>query len=179
MRASELAADARPMEESIATLLESYGFELTAGETPYATAARWLAASEADWVRLAVLEALHQGRYKAISVEQILLAWQRRGKPVYHFTPEFERFICHNPPQRHTPAISASPLPPPLDCPPASLSGEIVSFSPLPNASELLAKLQEAARQEAADRDAGERADQPLKSDDGDESDDSDPLAAN
>lgn len=143
------------MEESIAMLLESYGFELTAGETPSATAARWLAAAEADWVRLAVLEALHQGRYKTISVEQILRAWQRRAAPVYHFAPEFERFICQNLPQRHASAQPTSP-PPTRGCPPPAPPTEIASFSPLPDGSELFAKLQAAARQEAADRsDAG------------------------
>lgn len=128
------------MEESISALLESYGFELAAGETPQTTATRWLAATEAAWVRLAILEALHQGRYKAISVEQILRAWQRRGTPACHFTPDFERFICQNLPRRHPAKPERrSPEPP----------GEIAAFQPDPDLSELHIKLQEAARQEA------------------------------
>lgn len=171
------------MEESIATLLESYGFELTPGETPNATATRWLAAAEADWVRLAVLEALHQGRYKAISVEQILRTWQRRGEPIYHFTPEFERFICQKLPQRHLPVVP--PPPPsllfPLERPPLGPSGEIASFSPLPDGSELFAKLQEAARQEAANLPGSEGAndaqERPIGEVVADESDDAGPAA--
>ena len=48
----------------------------------------------ADWIRAAVIEALHQGRYKAISVDQLLRAWQRRQEPIRHFSHDFERMIC-------------------------------------------------------------------------------------
>ena len=48
------------------------------------------------WIRLAVVEALYQGRYKVISVEQILNLWLRRGHPTFHFNREFERMICNN-----------------------------------------------------------------------------------
>ena len=47
-------------------------------------------------IRLAVVEALYQGRYKAISVEHILDCWRRRGQPNFHFSLEFERLICQN-----------------------------------------------------------------------------------
>lgn len=53
----------------------------------------WLSIYPADWIRLAIVEALYQGRYKAVSVEQILRLWQRRKQPLYHFNPEFERII--------------------------------------------------------------------------------------
>lgn len=46
-----------------------------------------------DWVRLAVVEALYQGRYKVISVQQILDIWRRRGKVVSHFNREFEAIV--------------------------------------------------------------------------------------
>ncbi|HAO10786.1 MAG TPA: hypothetical protein DCQ51_06355, partial [Planktothrix sp. UBA8407] len=46
-----------------------------------------------------ILESLYQGRYKAISVEHILIYWQRRGQKIHHFTPDFERLICHSFPQ--------------------------------------------------------------------------------
>ncbi|MEO0948281.1 MAG: hypothetical protein AAFY11_09085 [Cyanobacteria bacterium J06641_5] len=135
------------MEESIATLLESYGFELTAGETPYTTAARWLnMTEEAEWVRFAILEALYQGRYKTVSVEQILRAWQRRGQAVRHFTPEFERFICERLPQRHAPTAPPPPLPRSLlERPSLGLSEGRERFPPLPDRFELFAQLQKAA----------------------------------
>lgn len=46
-----------------------------------------------DWVRLAVVEALYQGRYKVVSVQQILDIWRRRGKVVSHFNREFEAIV--------------------------------------------------------------------------------------
>jgi hypothetical protein len=45
---------------------------------------------------MAILEALYQGRYKVISVEEILKIWHRRGHPTFHFTGEFERLVCKN-----------------------------------------------------------------------------------
>ena len=40
-----------------------------------------------------MIEALYQGRYKAISVEQILSIWRRRGKILSHFNREFEAIV--------------------------------------------------------------------------------------
>lgn len=57
---------------------------------------RWLHYYPANWVRLAVIEALYQGRYKAVSVDQILCFWQRRGQILPHFNCEFERLVCGN-----------------------------------------------------------------------------------
>ncbi len=77
-----------------ADLLVHYSFEL--GEIGLAQLlAQWVQQYQARWVRLAVIEALYQGRYKAVSVEQILALWQRRQHPVYHFNHEFERLVCH------------------------------------------------------------------------------------
>lgn len=59
----------------------------------------WLKDFSARWVCSAVIESLYQGRYKAISVEQILAFWQRRGLALYHFNHEFERLVCGNLPQ--------------------------------------------------------------------------------
>ena len=47
-----------------------------------------------NWILEAIVEALYQGRYKTISVEQILIIWQRRGRPLHHFNGEFERIVC-------------------------------------------------------------------------------------
>lgn len=59
----------------------------------------WLKDFSAKWVCSAVIESLYQGRYKAVSVEQILSFWQRRGLASYHFNQEFERLVCGNLPQ--------------------------------------------------------------------------------
>ncbi|MDB9376454.1 hypothetical protein, partial [Nodularia sphaerocarpa] len=45
---------------------------------------------------------LYQGRYKGISVQQILAFWQRRGQVIYHFNMEFERLICSKFPESLT-----------------------------------------------------------------------------
>lgn len=141
------------MEAPIAALLESYGFELVRGESAEATAARWLAGAEASWVHMAVLEALYQGRYKAISVEQILRAWQRRGEPVYHFGPEFERLVCQNLPQRTSPTPRAASRR-------LTLPKEIECFSPQPDSSALYSKLQSAARQQEASQEKSDTDEQ-------------------
>lgn len=79
-------------------LLTRYGFEMR-GYSAQELIDQWLKTYKAIWVRLAVVEALYQGRYKAISVEQILKLWFRRGNPNFHFTHEFERLICYNLPR--------------------------------------------------------------------------------
>jgi len=61
---------------------------------------QWLQVYPAQWIRLALIEALYQGRYKAISVEQILALWQRRGQPIYRFNHEFERLVCNRFPRK-------------------------------------------------------------------------------
>lgn len=60
---------------------------------------RWLENYSPEWVRLALIESLYRGRYKMISVRGLLMDWERRGQPIYHFNREFEALICHNFPQ--------------------------------------------------------------------------------
>ncbi|MBW4658439.1 MAG: hypothetical protein KME15_07180 [Drouetiella hepatica Uher 2000/2452] len=76
----------------VAELLKRFSFDL-GGLTAEQLVFNWLAQYPANWVRLSLVEALYQGRYKAVSVEQILRFWQRRGQPFYHFNYEFERMI--------------------------------------------------------------------------------------
>jgi hypothetical protein len=61
---------------------------------------RWLRIYPQQWVCLALIESLYQGRYKTYCVEQILALWLRRGEPLYHFNHEFEAMICNNVPQQ-------------------------------------------------------------------------------
>ena len=65
----------------------------------------WMQSFPNSWVRLATLEALYQGRYKARSVEQILCLWQRRGQPACRYTPDFARLVGSGP------AIVVTPSP--------------------------------------------------------------------
>lgn len=80
------------------TLLVHYCFELgmyTAEEL----VTHWLNNYPTKWVRLAIIEALYQGRYKAVSVDQILSSWHRRGQATFHFNHDFERIVCRQFPQ--------------------------------------------------------------------------------
>ena len=79
----------------IETLLTRYGFEVKQ-VTIRELIKTWLASYSVYWIRLAIVEALYQGRYKAVSVEHILALWKRLGQPVYHFTYEFERLITRH-----------------------------------------------------------------------------------
>ncbi|MEG3848253.1 hypothetical protein QT971_11535 [Microcoleus sp. herbarium19] len=81
-----------------AALLVHYGFDL-GGKKAEKLAGEWLTKYPGYWLRLAVVEALYQGRYKAVSVEQLLSMWHRIGQPLYHFNREFERLVCNNFPQ--------------------------------------------------------------------------------
>lgn len=79
----------------VAILLSRYQFELKEHNLSELLE-QWLPLYPVKWIRLAVVEALYQGRYKVISVEHILSLWLRRGHPTFHFNHEFERMICNN-----------------------------------------------------------------------------------
>jgi len=77
------------------SLLTKYDFELSC-ETSEQLITRWANNYQVEWLALAVIEALYLGRYKAISVQQILTLWKRRGQPIYHFNSEFQNIITRN-----------------------------------------------------------------------------------
>ncbi|MGA7932164.1 MAG: hypothetical protein WCA35_01155 [Kovacikia sp.] len=91
-----------------ASLLRHYSFEMDEF-TVEQLLAYWLETYPVNWVRLAVIEALYQGRYKAVSVEQILVLWKRRGQPRYHFNHEFERLVCDKFPRNLLSPVDAQP----------------------------------------------------------------------
>jgi hypothetical protein len=78
---------------------------------------KWLQSYSEPIVRLALIESLYQGRYKMISVEQLLALWSRRGQPTYHFNYEFESLVCHDVPHQMEQAViftdSSNPSPQP------------------------------------------------------------------
>lgn len=92
------------------TLLIHYSFDLS-GYSANELVDLWQKQYPGNWLHLAVIEALYQGRYKAISVQQILTCWQRRGQAIFHFNMEFERLICSKFPQNLTsvPALPPDP----------------------------------------------------------------------
>lgn len=132
-----------PADQAL-TLLTGYGFELK-GYPASILIYKWLNHYRASWIRLAVVEALYQGRYKAISVEHILDSWRRRGQPHFHFSHEFERLICGNmaqdptlprKPRRKTPGLKSTPVTPPPE--PTAAAPILPSLaSEMPTLSEL------------------------------------------
>ena len=91
-------------------LLQHYSFDLAGYSTDHLISG-WRQTYAASWIRAAVIEALYQGRYKAVSVEQILVFWLRRGQPLRHFNHEFEHIVCNQSDRRrHRKNRSAIPL---------------------------------------------------------------------
>jgi hypothetical protein len=91
-------------------LLIHYSFDLS-GYSANELVNIWQKQFSVDWLHIAVIEALYQGRYKAVSVQQILIMWHRRGQATFHFNMEFERLICSKFPQSLTLQASLT-LPP-------------------------------------------------------------------
>jgi len=96
--------------ELAAKLLTHYSFDLN-GYNASELVNQWQSEYPLHWLHLAVIEALYQGRYKAVSVQQILNFWRRKGETTYHFNMEFERMICSKFPERLT-SVSLPVLPP-------------------------------------------------------------------
>jgi hypothetical protein len=79
--------------------IEIYGLELD-GDRVDTILASWLQKYDRTWILKAIVESLYRGRYKIVSVENILRDWQRLGNPRYQFTPEYEREILENIPHQ-------------------------------------------------------------------------------
>lgn len=144
-------------------LLSHYGFDLR-GYSAIDLLAYWLENYRADWVRLAVIEALYRGRYKAVSIEQILNFWMRRSKASYQFSHDFERLICRNLPRdlNSNPVTTLEDIdqdlyPESIAIPEApqteSIQPAINQFTPSPETSHFYSRLQAVAYQEAQDAD--------------------------
>lgn len=88
---SSLAMASSPIAHA-ESLLRHYSFDL-GNQSLQDLLEDWQAHYSPKWIRLAVIEALYQGRYKAISVDEILKIWRRRRHPTPHFSGEFERLV--------------------------------------------------------------------------------------
>lgn len=81
--------------QQAAVLLEGYHFEVGHHDARQ-WVSLWLEFYPPSWIREAVIEALYQGRYKSVSVRQILELWHRRGQPIRHASHEFEAAVCRD-----------------------------------------------------------------------------------
>ncbi len=138
--------------EQLATLLCRYGFDLE-DWMPQSLVNQWLEKYSDQWIYLSVLEALYQGRYKIVSVEQILKLWSRKGEPKFHFSLEFESMI-----NRTGPKLSLNSIPPvpneeipnieeKEEIPEQIKRHSIEQFIPLINASSFYNRLKSVAEQ--------------------------------
>ena len=92
--------------EQLIELISRYGFDLE-GQSPEFWIAQCRQDYPVEWIYLAIMEALHQGRYKIISIEQILRLWLKRGSSVYHFGEDFEFLINRTVPGESVSSISS------------------------------------------------------------------------
>lgn len=127
--------------ETIA-LLQHYGFDL-GGQTNTTVLAHWQQTYPVEWLRSATLEALYRGRYKTVSVEEILRQWQKKGEAQQHFNTDFETLICSKL-EQSTILPEAEPSPEIL---PPTQPLEIRSFQPDFPSVETYAKLKAIAAQ--------------------------------
>ena len=75
-----------------AAFLTQYGFDL-GGRSSEEWLVEWQRTFPQSWIASALVEALFRGRYKAVSVQQILVLWQARGTPCMGFGLEFGRKV--------------------------------------------------------------------------------------
>jgi hypothetical protein len=77
-------------QDYITALIDEYGFDLE-GKQADGVVATWLEEYETSWIIKAIVEAVFRSVYKVKTVDGILRQWQRQGKPMCNFKPEFER----------------------------------------------------------------------------------------
>lgn len=52
------------------------------------------------WIYPATVEAIYQGRYRWVSIAQILSLWQRRGQINCHYSSDYERLLLGEVPEQ-------------------------------------------------------------------------------
>jgi hypothetical protein len=80
--------------DAVLRILQLYKFDL-GDRSLTAISIRWRN-YDPYWLRSAVTESLYRGRYKVISVEQILESWQRKQAVFSKFDDEFECLVWGN-----------------------------------------------------------------------------------
>ncbi|MGB3238428.1 MAG: hypothetical protein WBB29_09045 [Geitlerinemataceae cyanobacterium] len=139
-----------PVAAHVVALLNYY-FEL-GNATAKALLEEWLERYPAPWIRLAIIESLYQGRYRAISVSQILEVWHRRQQVLQHFSYDFECLVGNNlpgnspeipetAPESETPADATTAETPVAEEEEATRPS-IGQFTPNPDRSDFYTRLQ-------------------------------------
>ncbi len=96
--------------EQLLHTLRAYGFT-GIDELTLKLLQEWLQTYPDGWPALALVEAVYQGRYKLLSVQQILRCWQRCGEPRTHFDWSFQQQVLA---QDWQPLIPSIPTPEPI-----------------------------------------------------------------
>ncbi len=133
-QAKEATEQVKATIAEVVALLTHYSFDL-GSHAADRLVIQWLTTYPTIWVRNAAIEALYQGRYKAVSVEQILMLWQRRGKSFPHYNHDFERLVCHKLPRNlsgyaHSAPLLTEPLSP--HAPPPAIASLVPATNELP-----------------------------------------------
>jgi hypothetical protein len=81
----------------IAVIIKIYGLSLDEQQVE-AILIAWFQKYDRAWILKAIVESLYRGRYKLVSIDNILKDWERIGQPRYNFTPEYEREILQKMP---------------------------------------------------------------------------------
>ncbi len=123
--------------EYITALIDEYGFDLE-GKQADGVVATWLEEYEANWIIKAIVEAVFRSVYKVKTVDGILRQWQRQGKPMCNFKPEFERERL----RKISDAADLVEIPPPPKFsqpkPSQRKAPQLPTISPAPHTYELL-----------------------------------------
>jgi len=122
-------------------LLQRYNFDL--GGYTISDLQRLWSRFKPDWLRQAVIEALFQGRYKAVSVYQILQLWERKGETQHRYNSEFERLVCDDVAVTYGERLSRKS--------PTVKKGAIAEISPKPLSQSLAQSLPEFNEASASD----------------------------
>ncbi len=113
-------------QEFITTVIKQYGLDLDGNQVDNIIMA-WFQEYDPAWIIKAIVESLYRGRYKVKSVDNILKDWQRRGNPLYQFTPDYEREILHSLPAMLALPVAAPTASPPPDPPQLESKLSVVS----------------------------------------------------
>jgi hypothetical protein len=80
--------------DAVLRILQLYKFDL--GDRSLTSISIKWRNYDLHWLRSAITESIYRGRYKVISVEQILESWQRKQEVFSKFDDEFENLIWGN-----------------------------------------------------------------------------------